>query len=232
MFHCLLIILYRPFLSTPNPRSPLQERASAICVAQTKVLHDFFVLYGRSFNYKFMTYHISYVVYTAATVDVHEMKSPEKRARDEAASRLNISLRILESEAKQSPCIRRSIDIIKRQLSIHTTEPSSRASRQSSSIPAPAIPTAEPAQSTFVAEPNPISFSNHSALPWRPPYGLVTPGNDNGHAQMMQIDSMGMIPDEANWDYVSADTGAGFQPEVDGWTYGDSLGVPNARTFG
>lgn len=68
-----------------------------------------------------MTYLVSYCVYTAATINVYDMKNAEESKRGEVAGRLNISLQILESEARQTPGVRRSVDIIKSLLS--TWEP-------------------------------------------------------------------------------------------------------------
>jgi hypothetical protein len=45
------------------------------------------------------------------------MKSEDSEARNDAATRLSMALKVLETEARQTPGIRRSIDIIKRQLS-------------------------------------------------------------------------------------------------------------------
>lgn len=75
-----------------------------------------FLLYSKIFNMNRMTYLISYCVYSAATVDVEEMRSPAQLNREAAAARIGVSLRILESEARQTPGVRRSIDIIKCQL--------------------------------------------------------------------------------------------------------------------
>jgi hypothetical protein len=63
---------------------------------------------------------VSYCVYTAATIDVYDIKSHDDAAATAAAGRLAITLKMLESEAKQTPGIRRSIDIIKAQLQTHS----------------------------------------------------------------------------------------------------------------
>lgn len=64
-----------------------------------------------------MTYLVSYCGYTAAAVDVSEMTSEDSQARNDAATRLSVALKVLETEARQTPSIRRSIGIIKRRLS-------------------------------------------------------------------------------------------------------------------
>ena len=44
-----------------------------------------------------MTYLVSYCGYTAAAVDVSEMKSEDSQARDDAATRLSVALKVLET---------------------------------------------------------------------------------------------------------------------------------------
>lgn len=63
-----------------------------------------------------MTYLVSYCIYTAATVNVYEIKLSDKAISQAAAVKLSNSLRLLESEVKQTPGISRSISIIKDQL--------------------------------------------------------------------------------------------------------------------
>lgn len=115
LYHTLHVILWRPYQSAQEC-SGLAERAHKICVETANTIHDMFLLYSETFNLSRMTYLISYCVYSAATVDVGEMRSPIQADREAAAARLGVSLRILESEARQTPGVRRSIDIIKRQL--------------------------------------------------------------------------------------------------------------------
>jgi hypothetical protein len=64
-----------------------------------------------------MTYLTSYCIYTAATINVYDIKQPRSSSVvPNAAARLSISLQVLEHEALQTPGIHRSIDIIKAQL--------------------------------------------------------------------------------------------------------------------
>ncbi|OBT70731.1 hypothetical protein VF21_10138 [Pseudogymnoascus sp. 05NY08] len=116
VYHTLLILIYRPFLhSTQSPQ--LQAHAQTVCSAQSIIINDLFLLYGRTYNYNIMTYLVSYCIYTAATINVHDIKHSDSVLSHEVAARLSVSLRVLESEARQTPGIRRSIDIIKSQLS-------------------------------------------------------------------------------------------------------------------
>ncbi|RDL34695.1 Uncharacterized protein BP5553_07823 [Venustampulla echinocandica] len=116
VYHTLLILVFRPFLRAAGS-SQLQQHAKQICSAQSIIINDLFLLYGHTFNYKVMTYLVSYCVYTAATINVHDMKHSDASMSHEVAARLNVSLQVLESEARQTPGIRQSINIIKRQLS-------------------------------------------------------------------------------------------------------------------
>lgn len=65
--HTLLIILYRPCLQAPQLPS-LQARANSVCVSQAKIVHEFFIIYSKSFNYKLIIYLVSYCGYTVATM--------------------------------------------------------------------------------------------------------------------------------------------------------------------
>lgn len=127
LYHTLHIILWRPYLNFPDTAC----HATTVCVRSAQSVHNMFVVYGRTFQWRKMTYLVSYCVYTAATVDVHEMKSLDTQRRQEATKRLAVSLQILESESRQTPGIRRSIDIIKRQL--RTWTPSRTQEHQNSS---------------------------------------------------------------------------------------------------
>ena len=116
LYHTFLIVLYRQYLQASQLPS-LQPRVNSVCVSQAKIVHEFFIISGKSFNYKLMTYLVSYCGYTAAAVDVSEMTSEDSQARNDAATRLSVALKVLKTEARQTPGIRRSIGIIKRRLS-------------------------------------------------------------------------------------------------------------------
>lgn len=66
-----------------------------------------------------MTYQVSYCIYTAATVEAQELKSPSLTAeeREEAASRLTAAVTILQNEASHTPGSGKSLDTIRRLLS-------------------------------------------------------------------------------------------------------------------
>ncbi|KUJ22219.1 uncharacterized protein LY89DRAFT_638427 [Mollisia scopiformis] len=123
LYHVTLILLYRPFLfsstSSLTKDDDFNIRAHRICVERTKI-NQFLKAHHRTFNFKIQTYLVSYCVYTAATIDAFEIKSHDDTAATEAAQRLSTTLKMLETEARQTPGIKRSIEIIKTQLQTHT----------------------------------------------------------------------------------------------------------------
>jgi hypothetical protein len=115
LYQTLHLIIWRPYQKS-SVDSELADRARTRCVSTADTINSMFMLYSKTFNLSRMTYLISYCVYSAATVNVEEMRSPVLHDREAAAARLGLSLRILENEARQTPGVRRSIDIIRRQL--------------------------------------------------------------------------------------------------------------------
>ncbi|RAH53130.1 CHA4 activatory protein [Aspergillus piperis CBS 112811] len=114
--HTVLILLYRPFfvwLWHPNlQNNPLALRAQVVCTEQAMRVNELFRAYGRLFNFEFQSYLISYCVYTAATIDVRLAQHNNKRLAHMAIDRLAVTLHMLETEVKQTPGMRRSIEII------------------------------------------------------------------------------------------------------------------------
>lgn len=80
------------------------------------LVNDFFRAYGQTFNFEKQSYLISYCVYTAATIEVQQVHDRDPAASARATDRLCTILKMLETEAKQTPGIRRSVDIIKSRL--------------------------------------------------------------------------------------------------------------------
>lgn len=72
--------------------------------------------YGRAFNFGMQSYMISYCVYTAATIDVHQIQSNDDSVSSAAADRLALALQMLENAAQQAPVIKNSMDMLKAQL--------------------------------------------------------------------------------------------------------------------
>ncbi|KAI9900107.1 hypothetical protein N3K66_004369 [Trichothecium roseum] len=120
LYHTLLILLFRPFYplqTDPLPRNQvLADRAREVCVEEAVLVNDFFRAYGQTFNFEKQSYLISYCVYTAATIEVQQVHDRDPAASARATDRLCTILKMLETEAKQTPGIRRSVDIIKSRL--------------------------------------------------------------------------------------------------------------------
>ncbi|KAL4894302.1 hypothetical protein BDV59DRAFT_192640 [Aspergillus ambiguus] len=118
--HTILILLYRPFFiwcwDAELRQHPLALRAQAVCTEQAAGVNDLFRAYGRLFNFQYQSYLVSYCVYTAATIDVRLARHDDKELADMATSRLVVTLRMLETEVKQTPGIKRSIEIIRSQI--------------------------------------------------------------------------------------------------------------------
>lgn len=193
----MLIILYRPYLRNQSS-TELQTYAHQICVSRSIIINDCFVLYGRSFRHRIMTYLVSYCVYVSSLISVYEIKSPQCQQRQEAAARLSNSLKVLETEANQTPGIRRSIDILKVQLrTLQNVLP--------------------PNTMTNSTSPNSASYDNgvKIATTTSP---LMT--NNMGVTSGPQYPAPLTHVDSLDWD--SFDTGAGFMPDAFAWNVDDT----------
>lgn len=116
----MLILIFRPFFGWSRHEKlqghALAKRAQQVCTEEASKVNEFFRQYGRTFNFQNQTYLLSYCVYTAATVDIQQIRHEDAQLASAAANRLSTTLKMLESEAKQTPGIKRSIDIIKSHL--------------------------------------------------------------------------------------------------------------------
>lgn len=116
----MLILIYRPFFGWSR-HSKLQDhalaqRAQQVCIEEATEVNEFFRQYGRTFNYQNQTYLVSYCVYTAATIDVQMIQNDDAALATAAVNRLSTTLEMLESEVRQTPGLKRSINIIKSHL--------------------------------------------------------------------------------------------------------------------
>lgn len=200
LYQTLHVILWRPYMK----RSKHAEYAREVCMAKAQTVNELFLLYGSSFNWSKMTYLVSYCVYTAATINVEAMKTSSGAEREEAVKRLAISLRILESEAQQTPGIQRSVNIIKKQLRSWNPPISSIATQLDVSIPAQSQElscTTVP----FTHSPPPDS----SSLPMDQASGTASFGSEDIFA----------------FDFT--DTGAGFHTDIFPWSFDDAYNSYN-----
>ena len=194
----MVIILYRPYLRTRDLE--LQGYAHNACVSRSIIINDCFILYGRSFRHRIMTYLVSYCVYVSSLISVYEIKSPNCQYPQEAAARLSVSLKVLETEAQQTPGIRRSIDILKVQLStLQGVVPHSNSNNTAAG------------QMTQ-------SYDNEVKVATSPAISGVSSGTSVGNApqypaQLQQADSL---------DWEAFNTGAGFMPDAYAWNVDDT----------
>ncbi|KAJ5239420.1 hypothetical protein N7468_004039 [Penicillium chermesinum] len=119
-----------PFLRVVEARAtsntPLALRAHQVCIEEANNVNEHFRRYGRTFNFQNQTYLVSYCVYTAATIDIQEIRQEDPALAQAAANRLSTTLKMLETEAKQTPGIKRSIEIIKSHLAQQTEDRSQK----------------------------------------------------------------------------------------------------------
>jgi hypothetical protein len=120
LYHTMLILIFRPFFTwrwhSKLRDHPLALRAQEVCTDQTVAVNELFRTYGRLFAFQYQSYLVSYCVYTAATIDLRLMQHDDKAVAEMAAGRLTITLQMLETEVKQTPGIKRSIEIIRSHL--------------------------------------------------------------------------------------------------------------------
>lgn len=203
-----------------------------VCTEQAASVNSLFQTYGRLFNFQYQSYLISYCVYTAATIDVRLAKQMDTKAAKIAADRLIVTLQMLETEAKQTPGIKRSIEIIRSHMPQDFCHVSSNAVKdvlgKESSIPRmqeidgalidPLLRKYESrAVSNSSGQINQSTFdvSTHGAFtePHFPLAGALEESADPGY----QLD--------LSWvDWNMGDLGGGFVPDIACWS-------PSAPSF-
>ncbi|QRD83688.1 nitrogen assimilation transcription factor nirA [Aspergillus flavus] len=225
--HTVLILLYRPFFiwcwDAELQRHPLALRAQIVCTEQAAGVNDLFRAYGQLFNFQYQSYLVSYCVYTAATIDVRLARHEDKAIAEMATGRLAITLRMLETEVKQTPGIRRSIEIIRSQIGAPLASNLQRQARRSSEVPdrGPSNrgkATGIPLQSVIDTLPQMVSppptMSNTSI------YGSSTECVATGPSQLPLLEMSGIVVNpnlslESGWpDWYMNDFGGGFVPDV------------------
>ncbi|KAB8272684.1 fungal-specific transcription factor domain-containing protein [Aspergillus minisclerotigenes] len=225
--HTVLILLYRPFFiwcwDAELQRHPLALRAQIVCTEQAAGVNDLFRAYGRLFNFQYQSYLVSYCVYTAATIDVRLARHEDKAIAEMATGRLAITLRMLETEVKQTPGIRRSIEIIRSQIGAPLASNLQRQARRSSEVPDRGPSNREkatgiPLQSVIDTLPQMVSppptMSNTSI------YGSSTECVATGPSQLPLLEMSGIVVNpnlslESGWpDWYMNDFGGGFVPDV------------------
>lgn len=246
LFHTMLILIFRPFFGWSR-HSKLQDhalalRAQKVCTEEASKVNEFFRQYGRTFNFQNQTYLVSYCVYTAATIDIQQIRHEDPALATAAATRLSTTLKMLESEARQTPGIKRSIEIIKSHLTQLTeqtpgyAEPQSKAAIRQHSIPE-SVSVSEHSGSSFS---EPVLSTTPAQLLERPnrmpqnmaasqgrfqvnPLGPVDTGRAPLAYEPVPDENIGTLMSQAmdvdatwtDWDFFNA--GGGFVPDNGNW---------------
>ncbi|KAH7478019.1 hypothetical protein FOMA001_g10440 [Fusarium oxysporum f. sp. matthiolae] len=218
LYHALHILLLRPLLHSPD--TSIRKSSLQTCVNHSKRIHAIHDLYTKSFPHRLMTYQVSYCVYTAATVDVLDMRRSEAGVRIDAARRLGMAVRTLQEEAKHTPGSGRSLDTIRRQLTVWEVsappdtsqqEPcgGSAANRAGDAQPLGLNRAEEPR-----ASPHPVAFDV-----------------GNGGPQANNEGASGFLSRyQSPFSFGMLDTGAGFHPDSFPWDMTEIFG--NSQVYG
>lgn len=160
-----------------------------------------------------MTYQVSYCVYTAATVDVLDMRRSEAGVRIDAARRLGMAVRTLQEEAEHTPGSGRSLDTIRRQLTVWEVDaPSGTYQNDSSGTDAELQMACSDEQGGHLMSPQPMATD----------YGNVGPVNEGASGFMSRYQSP--------FSFGMLDTGAGFHPDSFPWDMTEIFG--NSQIYG
>ncbi|KAL6914911.1 hypothetical protein FSST1_012671 [Fusarium sambucinum] len=226
LYHTLHILILRPLLHSPN--ASLRKSSLQTCVNHSKRIHAIHDLYTKSFPHRLMTYQVSYCVYTAATVDVLDMRRSEAGVRIDAARRLGMAVRTLQEEAEHTPGSGRSLDTIRRQLTVWEVDAppgtvqsdfgrghgtSTEAEMQMSSR----VQGHE--QGGHLMSPQPL---HSSQVLIATDYGNGGPANEGASGFMSRYQSP--------FSFGMLDTGAGFHPDSFPWDMTEIFG--NSQMYG
>lgn len=240
LFHTLLILIYRPFFSSRSSH-PLSGRAREVCLENATIVNAFFRIYGRTFNFRNQTYLISYCVYTAATVDLLEMQQFSGAPSRAAANRLTTTMAMLESEARQTPGVRRSIDIISSRLQARTSSselPIQRLMASAGGDPSPpqgadtgqaeATLTGTTVEEEASRNPTISCFPERRGVIGADAYLIGDDGTSLGqqfgseYSMSVNMDVQDSLP------WHSYDASGGFNPDIASWTWFDTIGHPES----
>lgn len=217
LYHTMHILIYRPYflrrdtgLSRDNS---LFEHATTVCTREAIAVNGIFQAYGRAFANKKQTYLLSYCVYTAATIEVKQVGDPDPAISQAAVERLATTLAMLEEEARQTPGIRRSIEIIRMRLqkqrqSSQTVEVTS----DQQELISPALMSPFPAGAGDLGAPQ----LQYEAFVGDPPNADAH--GDNGIPTMDALSQWPVIEGSFDlWNIPTPDVGGGFVPDSLSW---------------
>ncbi|KAK4936287.1 hypothetical protein LTR10_022815 [Elasticomyces elasticus] len=227
LYHTMFILIYRPYFLNKGVGlgrdETLLEHATTVCTREATAVNKIFQAYGRAYANKRQTYLLSYCVYTAATIEVKQVGDPDPAISQAAVERLATTLAMLEEEAKQTPGIRRSIEIIrirlqKQRQSSQTVE---MAPTQQGPIPS-ALMNAFPAVSGDL-EPSQLQYEalggDTSNAHVYGTHGMPT--LENAHNLPVSMDALSQWPVSEGsfdlWNIPTPDVGGGFVPDSLSW---------------
>lgn len=235
MYHALHILLRRPFLR--SAKRSVRDQSMAHCVSHSKMIHDIQILYNQSFPYRLMTYQVSYCIYTAATIDVLEMKRSIVPGGDDASKRLSTAIRTLQNEARHTPGSGRSLDTIRRQLSVWENTQGMKTSRkrlhdhdidEDVVVDVATLPTgpgarsqpSEPTASSMGVLPDVANEGNSAQDSWASSFAPFASVNAlNPILSEFPTISSGQSPAGDG----ALNSGAGFHPEAFSWGFYDQI---------
>ncbi|KAF5617310.1 Formyl-coenzyme A transferase [Fusarium tjaetaba] len=218
LYHALHILLLRPLLHSPDPS--IRNSSLQTCVNHSKRIHAIHDLYTKSFPHRLMTYQVSYCVYTAATVDVLDMRRSEAGVRIDAARRLGMAVRTLQEEAKHTPGSGRSLDTIRRQLTVWEGS-APQVSSQQEPRGGSAANRAGDAQRLELSRTEEPRASPHPAAS----------DIGNGGPQANNEGASGFLSRyQSPFSFGMLDTGAGFHPDSFPWDMTEIFG--NSQVYG
>lgn len=131
LYHTTVILLHRPFYSSPIHHTACQDAAKSI--------EELLIFLENTFGFTRITYLMAYCVYTAASAIVKDVRSGDNIARN----RMNTFLRALKGSCTTCPVVQRSIDIIMNSIKKQNldNEPSSNECEVDCSSPVGLNPT-------------------------------------------------------------------------------------------
>lgn len=109
LYYVALILLHRPFYSTPIHRASCRKAADDIEIL--------LLLLEKTFGFSRITYLIAYCVYTGASVMIQDVKTGDL----EATLKMESFLRALREGIKACPIVQRSLEIITQGLNAEST---------------------------------------------------------------------------------------------------------------
>ncbi|KAI1615129.1 nitrogen assimilation transcription factor nirA [Exophiala viscosa] len=227
LYHTMYILIYRPYFLNkglgPSRDDALLEHAATVCTREATAVNKIFQAYGRAFANKRQTYLLSYCVYTAATIEVKQVGDPDPAISRAAVERLATTLAMLEEEAKQTPGIRRSIEIIRMRLqkqrqSSQTVEMARTQQETIAAAAMNALPTVSgdlgPPQLQYEAHGGDTSNAHAYGT-----HGMPTLGNDHNHTASMDALSQWPVSEGSFdlWNIPTPDVSGGFVPDSLSW---------------